>query len=271
MLRQLDIGSKPLAIFFEKTNLMEELRKRLALLSNFFYVSEGNTAWSIYASQKGKGAGVGGEHFYYLDDLSLKNYKLDKYIGTYCIPLLETSDYMKFFIFTENDWSTNKRYLFLANSPRSSCPREVEDYIRLGETEIKLAKGPNKGQPVSKSSVANIRKGLGKWRFEGREFVFHDWYDLGGVVKVPIYATYGSRYWTRFVLAKFDCALDHRILALIPKENVNFDEMELKALLAFLNSSFGQLQAEVKGRTAGGVALLELDVKPLSNFLIPRC
>jgi hypothetical protein len=49
---------------------------------------------------------------------------------------------------------------------------------------------------------------------------------------------------------------------------VEFSDIELKALLAYLNSSFSQLQAEVRGRTAGGVALLELDVKPLSDFLI---
>jgi len=40
----------------------------------------------------------------------------------------------------------------------------------------------------------------------------------------------------------------------IPREGVALDEVELKALLAFLNSSFSQLQADAKGRTAGGVA-----------------
>lgn len=37
-------------------------------------------------------------------------------------------------------------------------------------------------------------------------------------------------------------------------------------MLTYLNSSFGQLQAEVRGKTTGGVALLELDVKPLSEL-----
>jgi len=48
---------------------------------------------------------------------------------------------------------------------------------------------------------------------------------------------------------------------------VAFDEVELKALLAYLNSSFSQIQAEVKGRSTGG-GMIELDVKPLSEFLI---
>jgi hypothetical protein len=72
----------------------------------------------------------------------------------------------------------------------------------------------------------------------------------------------------RFVLARFQCALDDRTLALIPRQGVQFDEVELKALLEYLNSSFTQLQAEAMGRVAGGVALLELDVRPLSSFLI---
>jgi len=69
------------------------------------------------------------------------------------------------------------------------------------------------------------------------------------------------------VLAKYQCALDDRILALIPRQGVKFDEVELKALLAYLNSSFAQLQAEVMGRSTGG-GMIELDVKPLSDFLI---
>jgi hypothetical protein len=95
-----------------------------------------------------------------------------------------------------------------------------------------------------------------------------DWYDVGGVVEAPIYVARGARYWMRFVLARFQCALDDRILALIPRQGVQFDEVELKALLAYLNSSFTQLQAEATGRVAGGVALLELDVRPLSSLLI---
>jgi hypothetical protein len=69
------------------------------------------------------------------------------------------------------------------------------------------------------------------------------------------------------VLAKFQCALDHRILALIPKQGVQFGEDELKALLAYMNSSFMQLQAEVMGRSTGG-GMIELDIKSLSSFLI---
>jgi hypothetical protein len=43
--------------------------------------------------------------------------------------------------------------------------------------------------------------------------------------------------------------------------------VELKALLAYLNSSFTQIQAEVMGRSTGG-GMIELDVRPLSTFLV---
>jgi hypothetical protein len=70
------------------------------------------------------------------------------------------------------------------------------------------------------------------------------------------------------VLAGLQHALDHRILALIPRQGIRFNEVELKALLAYLSFSFTQLQAEAMGRVAGGVALLELDVRPLSSLLV---
>jgi hypothetical protein len=141
----------------------------------------------------------------------------------------------------------------------------VRRYIQLAEgpnAQIRLRRRPGEpeGRPVSESQASRTRA-------EHRN-IFVDWYDVGGVVESPIYATYGARYWMRFVLARFQCALDHRILALIPRQGVQLDEVELKALLAYLNSSFAQLQAEAMGRVAGGVALLELDVRPLSSFLV---
>jgi hypothetical protein len=144
-------------------------------------------------------------------------------------------------------------------------PSQVLRYIQLGEgpnAQIRLRRRPGEpeGRPVSESQASQARL---KYRN-----IFFDWYDLGGVVEAPIYVTRGARYWIRFVLAKFQCALDDRILALIPKQGVQFDEVELKALLAYLNSTFTQIQAETMGRVAGGVALLELDVKPLSSFLV---
>jgi type I restriction-modification system DNA methylase subunit len=273
IIKQTELNSidfKPIRLFFDIEELLKLIASsnKVVRLGDIFQPSEGNTAWSVYASIRGRGAGVGGEDFYYLDEDSIEEHYLTKYLEMYLKPLVSSPDHLKYFIFTREDWEKNKEYMFLANSPRNSLPLEIQDYIRLGETEILITKGPNRGQPVSRSSVARIRERLGSISLLGRRLVFHGWYDLGGVIEAPIYVTYGARYWIRFVLASFQCALDHRILALIPKQGAEFSDIELKALLAYLNSSFSQLQAEVRGRTAGGVALLELDVKPLSDFLI---
>lgn len=253
------LEDKPISLIFSPIPFM---RDPLTKLGELFEVSEGNTEWSVYASRSGRGAGCGGEDFYYISEEKLRSLRIPK---QYLKPLIPSPDFLKFFTFREEDWNELRRsgrecYLFLAHKPRSELPKEVQEYIRIGETSIVISKGPNKGKPVSQSSVAKIREKI-KDRFYG-------WWDLGGVIEVPIYVARGTRYWVRFVLADFKCALDDRILALISKDGVIFDEVELKALLAYLNSSFSQLQAEVKGRTAGGVALLELDVKPLSEFLI---
>jgi type I restriction enzyme M protein len=264
------IGFKPIMLFFDIEGVLRALEStgRVSRLDEIFQPSEGNTAWSVYASIRGKGAGVGGEEFYYLTEDRVRGYNLGKYIDIYLKPLISSPERLKYFTFTEHDWAREREYMLVANAPHDLLPRELREYIRLGEVNILLTKGRNRGRPVSSSSVARIRKNLGKIEILDRVIAFHGWYDLGGVIEAPIYAAYGTRYWVRFVLAKYRCALDHRILTLIPRQRIRLDETELKALLAYLNSSFTQIQAEAMGRTAGGVALLELDVKPLSRFLI---
>ena len=273
VLKQYDlrnISSKPITFFFKVEIILQlmESTEKVVRLRDMFQPSEGNTIWSVYASMKGRGAGVGGEGFYYISEDKAKEHGLDKYVGSYLRPLISSPDRLKYFVFTENDWSKKKEFMFVANKPFTQLPPEVQEYVKLGESSITITKGPNRGKPVSESSVAKIRKGLGKVEVLGRIATIHDWYDLGGVIEAPIYAAYYFRYWVRFALAKYQCALDHDVLTLIPRQEVHFDEIELKALLAYLNSSFSQLQAEVRGRTVGGVALLGLDIGPLSDFVI---
>jgi len=258
-------------LLFSTDDVLSKIKENpLAVkLSAYFEPSFGNILY-LYLTSKGVVKGVrnvGGEEFFYLTEENVRKYGIP---SEYLHPLLPSSDYMKFFTFTEADWEKIKSgggesYLFLAHKPRNELPESVRRYIELGERDanqggIVLTKGKNKGKAVAKSTASQTRR-------EHRKY-FYDWYDLGGVLEAPIYIARGTRYWVRFVLSKFSCALDDRILALIPKQGVKLDETELKALLAYLNSSFGQLQAEAKGRTAGGVAILELDVKPLGDFLV---
>ena len=258
-------------LIFRADDVLDRLGRHplITNLATYFEPSRGNAMYSYLAS-KGDVRGtkdVGGEEFFYLTEEKARNYGVPR---DYLYPLLPSPDHMKFFTFTKDDWegirSAGKEcYLFLAHKPRSQLPDAVRRYVELGERDadqggIALTKGKNKGKAVAKSSAAQARR-------EYRQYFF-DWYDLGGVVEAPIYVARGTRYWVRFALASFKCALDDRVLALVPREGVALDEVELKALLAFLNSSFSQLQAEAKGRTAGGVALLELDIAPLREFLV---
>ncbi|MCC5997757.1 MAG: N-6 DNA methylase [Thermofilum sp.] len=260
-----------LDLLFRPDEILEVLKQSSLIkkLSEYFEPCYGNILY-LYLTSIGKIRGVrnvGGEEFFYLTEERARGLGIPQ---EFLHPLLPSSRYLKFFTFTREDWENLKKegaecYLFLCHKSRNELPESVRNYIRLGEgpdAQIRLRRRPREaiGKPVSESLASQTRRKHGD--------IFFEWYDLGGVVQAPIYVARGSRYWVRFVLAKYQCALDDRVLALIPKQGVKFDEIELKALLAYLNSSFAQLQAELRGRTAGGVALLELDVKPLSDFLI---
>jgi len=254
---------------FDVDSVMSQLRalegKLLTRLNNYFEPTYGNILYTVLYTRRivrTRHAGVGGEEFFYLTEERARNHGIPQ---EFLVPLIPSSRYMEFFTYTREDWDRIRRegaecLLFLCHRPRNQLPQQVLRYIQLGETEIVLTKGIHRGEPVSRARAAEERRRLRNY--------FYDWYDLGGVVETPIYVTRGARYWMRFVLARFQCAIDDRILALIPRQGVQFDEVELKALLAYLNSSFTQIQAETMGRVAGGVALLELDVKPLSSFLV---
>lgn len=234
-------------------------------LSDFFEPCRGNTLYQILVNRKivRSFRDVGGESFFYLSESEAGKQGL---IPDWVHPLLPSTNYMRFYTFTREDWEEIRRkggecYLFLAHKPRDQLPKNVQDYISKGETSIYLRrrKGESKPRTVNESQASQARMKYPQY--------FHGWYDLGGVIQAPIYAAYGVQYLVRFTLAKFHAALDHRILSLIPKNGITLNQDELKALLAFLNSSWTQLQVEARGRITGG-GMLELDVNPLSNLLI---
>ncbi|MCQ4448725.1 MAG: N-6 DNA methylase [Sulfolobales archaeon] len=253
---------------FNTDDILNSLRQSplIVKLSELFEPSRGNTVWSVWATKHGIGPDVGGEKFFYLDENRVRQLGIPKE----CLyPLLPSPDYLKFFTFVQQDWEEVRRegdkcYLFLCRRPRNELPPQVLRYVRLGEgpdAEIRLRRrrGEPEGRPVNESQASQTRL-----RYRN---IFIDWYDLGGVVEAPIYVARGTQYWIRFTLAKFQSALDDRVLALIPRQGVQFDEVELKALLAYLNSSFTQIQAEAKSRSTPG-GMIELDIKPLSSFLV---
>ena len=255
-------------LLFGPGEILEALKQSsfVKRLSDYFEPARGNTIWSVWAIRHGGRPDVGGEEFFYLTEERAKSMGIPK---EFLYPLLPSPRYLRFFTFTQEDWEELRKegakcYLFVCHKPRNELPESVKSYIRLGEgpsAKIKLRRRPGEteGKPITESLASQTRRKHSE--------LFFDWYDLGGVMESLVYVTYGSQYWIRFVQAKYQCALDHRILALIPRKEVRFDEIELKALLAYMNSSFVQLQAEVMGRSTGG-GMIELDVKPLSNFLV---
>ncbi len=258
---------KPIDLIFRAEDVLSILRKNplITRLSEYFEPARGNTVWSVWALKHGRRPDVGGNEFFYLTETRIKQFKIPQ---EFLYPLLSSPRYLKFFTFSKEDWEELRRsdvkcYLFLCHRPRNNLPESVRRYIELGEgsnAQIRLRRRPgeSEGRPVNESLASQTRR-------EHRN-MFFDWYDLGGVIETPIYVTYGARYWHRFALATFRVACDADIITFVP-QNVILNEVELKALLAYLNSSFTQLQAEVRGRSTGG-GMLELDVKPLSEFLI---
>jgi len=172
-------------------------------------------------------------------------------------PLLPSSRYLKFFTFAKSDWEElrdgdKECYLFLCHMPRNQLPESVRRYIELGEgskAQIRLRRRPGEaeGGPVSESQASQTRR--------KHRNVFFDWYDLGGVVKAPIIASYYAQYWHRFALTLYNTACDADIIALIPLQGKTFNLNELKALLLYLNSSIAKLYLEANGRSTGGGAL----------------
>ena len=69
------------------------------------------------------------------------------------------------------------------------------------------------------------------------------------------------------MLSKFAVALDPDFIAFEPKEKMTEDQT--KALLAYLNSSFGQFQIEKGGRTTGG-GMVSLEAKGAMELLMPN-
>jgi len=267
--KQREIAEKKrwLDLIFNPEEIFELLHKSplITTMSDHFSATYGNIAYLVFASQgiiRGV-RNIGGESFFYLTEREAKSRGL---FPDYVYPLLPSSNYMRFYTFTKDDWEAIKNsgkecYLFLAHKPRDQLPENVKNYIAEGETGIFLRKkkGEVEAKTVNRSQASQAR--------ERHSQYFYGWYDVGGVMESPIYIARGVQYLVRFTRSYFNTALDDRILSIRPKENVHLNEIELKALLAFLNSSFSQIQVETRGRITGG-GMLELDIKPLEELLI---
>ncbi len=275
VVKQKDIprDEKWITMFSEATHILRHITSHplTVKLGELFEPSRGNTKYTYMAST-GKISGTkdpGSSEFYYLSPSKVKGFELDKFAypnaslnEALIYPAITNAKHVNYFTFTKEDWekicaSDDECYMFIGHKPRQDLPKEVEEYVRRGETEIR-AKAKEKqmggrGRLACETEAAKARTRYSQY--------FYGWYDLGGVIPVRIFAVYYGHRKTRFVYTNFPVAMCHNFIALIPKEKVSLDEIHIKALLAYLNSSFTQLYIETKGRKSpGGVIGLEVSI-----------
>lgn len=241
-------------------------------LGELFELSGGNTTYSFLVSTGKIGLrgvrGPGASEFLYLTPSEVKGKKLERW--TYpnvsldkaiVYPAITGARQTNFFTFTEEDWkvmhkSDDRCYMFVGHVPKKKLPKEIADYIRWGETECRV-KG--KGRQISgRGRLASETEGARTRAKEPRKF--YGWYDLGRVIPAPILAIYRAWRKTRFAWCKFPVATFHGLIALMPKK-ISLDDVQIKALLAYLNSSFAQSYIETNGlKTPGGIIELEVGI-----------
>jgi type I restriction-modification system DNA methylase subunit len=286
----------------------------LVKLGELFEPSRGNTYWSIWALRHGKRPDPGASDFAYLSPSKVKQFHLEKFSypnislnQAIIYPAIISARDSTYFTFTEDDWrklydDDKNCFMFVCHKPRNKLPREILEYIKWGEpscpecsdkleiVENMLVCPKNHRFPLEVKCITKIRETRGGGRFaceaESAKIrarmtkEFYGWYDLGEVVEVPIFAIYHARYKTRFVYCKFPIVTSHQFITLIPKRNIHLSELQIKALLAYLNSSFAQYYIERKGTPAAkGPIGLEvnvakdmpiLDVRKLSDEQIAK-
>jgi len=257
-LKQSDIpmDQKWINLLFDANLILDKVKMKTTKMIEFFEPSYGNATY-LYLASRGKVSGprnLGTKQFFYLDEEKVKQHGLQDYV----YPALTSARYAKWFTFTEEDWKRLKKkgspcYFFMCHHPKEKLPKNVLEYIKWGETECRttIRRTRGGGKVCSQALACQAR--------EKRKDLFYGWYDLGGVQEAPIMAIYQSRYKTRFILSRFPVVTYHAMITFIPRVKLN--EIQLKALLAFLNSSFSQLYIESVGRTTGAVGPIGLEVK----------
>jgi type I restriction-modification system DNA methylase subunit len=290
---------KWIGLFFGVVDIMNRLEelanegKLMIRTGEWFRPSYGNalylclTSWGIIRGVRNLGTK---EFFYFsegkIDEWQEEHGQFRSKVMDYLVPAITRSQWVKTFVFTRGDWEDLRRggkdvYLFICHKPRDKLPSEVIEYIKWGEsdecrTRIKSTRGG--GRKCSEAVACRARE-----EGEARRW-FYGWYDLGGYVPTPIMAIYQAGYHPQFFLVKTPLVTYHAIITFIPRvrvrvgnwvfdpgeyrniisevnSNVELDEVEVKALLAYLNSTFNWLWLEQNGRrTGGGILALEVNI-----------
>jgi type I restriction-modification system DNA methylase subunit len=266
----------------------------------WFAPSYGNALYLCLTSW-GKIRGVrnlGAKDFFYFsrDKIAEWDTKVKEFrdaVIKYLVPAITASRYVKTFTFTERDWieirdrrskskGREKRsdaWILVLHEPREKLPRPLQEYIRWGETECRTQiRGTRGGGRICSEAEACKAR-------EKAKAYFYGWYDLGGYIPTPIMAIRQAGYHPQFFLVTMPLVTYDAIITLIPrikiktiydpikynklygniidnvKLDIELDEIEIKALLAYLNSSFNWVWLEQSGRrTGGGILALEVNI-----------
>ncbi len=240
-------------LFFRAVDLSKH--PLIVKLGELFEPLRGNTEWARWALAHGRRPDLGMAEFHYLSPSKLEEFNLSHLAypnmnlnECFLYPAITRAKQSLFFTFNQKDWkrllqNNDRCYILIAHKPRNQLPAEIKRYIDWGETrcigKVKARQIGARGKTADKTEAAKVRA-------TQRRF-FYGWYDVGGVLPCQIFAIREARYKTRFALCKFPVATFDRIITFIPKKKP-LAETELKALLAFLNSSFMQFQVELQGR-----------------------
>jgi type I restriction-modification system DNA methylase subunit len=282
---------------------LERLAKegKMIRLGDWFEPSRGNGVyeclanWGIFGVSYGHGAK---EFFRFDENKKINGVQSQKGIikvPEECLhPAILDAELVQTFTFTRKDWEEIRgkgrdAYLFICHKPRND---QIKDYIEWGEKECKN----RSGRPCNEAVSAKTR--------EEEKDVFYGWYDLGGVFITPLFVKYASHYFPLFFISELPVASDDSFVAFVPKvrvEGYNLDQIrsvlgklrnrrkrvreilndvernskielttkELKALVAYLNSTLVWNWLEFNGRTVAG-GPLHIDLNPARNIPIPN-
>ena len=286
-------------LFFEVEDIVRELENHKLMIraGEWFMPSRGNSIWSIWAINNGRRPDLGAKDFFYfsrdkVEDWNRKVGGFREAVERYLVPAITASRYVKTFTFTEGDWIGIRdrvgrgrgviRYpnawILVLHEDKSRLPSQLREYIKWGETECKTKIRGTRGggRRCSEAEACKAREEVRK--------LFYGWYDLGGYIPTPIMAIYHPRYHPQFFLVKVPVVTYDAIMTFIPRvkikvgdivydpskyrdivgnlrSDVELSEVEVKALLAYLNSTFNWLWLEQNaGYAAKGPLGLEVSV-----------
>lgn len=214
--------------------------EKMIPLGSIFEVTRGTIS---YCAKKNRGTGA--NPFFYLNNEDVQRWGLQ----AYTTPVLTRSQHTRCFTFMQDDWNGLKErnakcWLFNCNLTRERLPSNVVEYIQYGESECRA-----KGSVVCSKTQACKARAARKSEYAG-------WYDLGGTINADLFVPRYIHYRPRFTKLEAAVALNVDLIAFSALKALT--DLEVRALLAYLNSSLVQRFIELKGRTtAMGLVALE--------------